>query len=124
MTCSDQLLVRVQRCGECGRYQYPARELCSSCQSEEVRPENVDPSGSILSWTRLHFTLDPAFSDRLPLTIAQVLLPCGVRIFCFLEWKEPRIGQIVELRLQDGSDGRSLFSAKPRHEGAANDPRG
>ncbi|MDA5193502.1 Zn-ribbon domain-containing OB-fold protein [Govanella unica] len=77
----DQL--RLQQCGECGRVQYPPREVCQNCLSTTLDWHDNDGLGRVISEADLHITLDPWFRDRLPLHVALVELNSGPVLYAF-----------------------------------------
>ena len=46
--------LHITRCGDCGNYTHPPRELCRHCQSENVAPHAVAGTGIIDTYTINH----------------------------------------------------------------------
>ncbi|PNU02018.1 Zn-ribbon domain-containing OB-fold protein [Novosphingobium guangzhouense] len=47
-------VLRIQRCGDCGKYQHPPFPRCSACGSEAVAPQPVSGKGRLASYTVNH----------------------------------------------------------------------
>ncbi|HEX4864008.1 MAG TPA: OB-fold domain-containing protein [Acidimicrobiales bacterium] len=44
-------LLRITRCGDCGRYCHPPLPVCPACRRSRLAPEPVSGRGTIYSWT-------------------------------------------------------------------------
>ena len=98
-------------CAACGRAQYPDREVCGQCLGGELGPQVVDGAGELLSWTRLHASLEPVFRDRLPWLVASVRLRAGPVVLAHWAGAEPVIGQPVQVAmLRDPADREVLVA--------------
>jgi len=107
--------VRVQRCGHCGAFRFPAARFCARCRSEISEWHAVAPSGTVETWCVFH----RAYFDGLdvPYTVIQVRLDCGVRLFSNPVGVEPgalRIGLAVEAVFDDITPEVTLLKFKPR----------
>jgi len=104
--------LRLQTCDDCGTVQYPAREVCRRCLGGSLTPRPVEPQAKILSWTRLHASLDPWFRERLPWTIVSVELLAGpVALAHWAGDDEPVIGQLVNIaQCQDHAERQVLVA--------------
>ncbi len=89
-------MMRLQRCGDCGAAQYPARETCHVCLSDRLAREAAEwLPGSVLARTVLHHSNEPRFRSRLPLTLGLVRLDAGPVVVCFLA----AAGERVRMRI-------------------------
>ena len=71
--------VRVQRCGDCGTHRFPATRFCARCRSDAFEWVAVEPTGVVETWCVFH---RPYFEGlKVPYTVIQVRLKCGVRLF-------------------------------------------
>jgi uncharacterized protein len=108
--------VRVQRCGNCGAYRFPAARTCPHCRSDEVEWVAVAPTGVVETWCVFH----RAYFDGLPVpyTVIQVRLDCGVRLFSnpVDEAAPLRIGMAVEAAFEDVAPEVTLLKFRPRKE--------
>lgn len=62
----------IVRCGDCGLFTHPPRELCRNCQSENVAPQAVPGTGVVDSFTVNHQAW--AKDMEVPFVIARVRL--------------------------------------------------
>jgi uncharacterized OB-fold protein len=56
----------VQRCGACGYYNHPPRNVCDACLSQELRYEAVSGLGRIHTFTVMHQRDVPGFESEAP----------------------------------------------------------
>ena len=66
--------LRVQACGECGRWRMPPRPMCPVCQSLETVWRPTSGEGHIWSYVRPHPPLLPAYAELAPYNVAVVSL--------------------------------------------------
>ena len=64
--------LKIVRCGDCGNFTHPPREICRHCQSENVAPEAVAGTATIDSFTVNHQKW--AADMEVPFVIARVKL--------------------------------------------------
>ncbi|MBS0560645.1 MAG: hypothetical protein JSR21_11375 [Proteobacteria bacterium] len=75
----------MQRCRECGRAQYPPREVCGACLSDALEWESAEAlPARVLAHTVLHHSNAPPFKPLLPLTTGLVRLDAGPVAVVFL----------------------------------------
>ena len=67
--------LRVQRCRDCGTWQWGPEWICYKCHSFEVGFEAVEPRGRIYSWERVWHPVHPALKDAVPYVVVLVELP-------------------------------------------------
>jgi uncharacterized OB-fold protein len=107
--------VRVQRCGNCGAYRFPAARFCAHCRSEIFDWREVVPTGTVETWCVFHRAY---FEDlEVPYTVIQVRLDCGVRLFSNpvgVEGAALRIGLPVEAVFEDVTAEVTLLKFRPR----------
>lgn len=106
----------LPHCPACGAFHYPRREACPFCFAVPEAPmgeAEASPHGAILTTTRLHVTLDPAFAAHLPLAIGSVAMDAGPVVIAYLAEALQR-GDAVTLSLEEGPDGTPAFFARPR----------
>jgi uncharacterized OB-fold protein len=94
-------MMRLQRCAACGRAQYPPREVCGTCLSDQLTWESADSlPARVLARTRLHHSNEPRFRPHLPLTCGLVRFDAGPVAVCFLaDAAVP--GDLVRVRMGD-----------------------
>jgi uncharacterized OB-fold protein len=66
--------LEVQRCGECGRHQYPPTIGCVACGSGDLPAAEVSGRGTVYSFTVSHRAYEPGFVDDVPYVVALVTL--------------------------------------------------
>ena len=67
-----------QRCTACGRFRHYPRPTCPTCLSPEHRWEPVSGRGTVWTWTIVRGPTLPAFEEKLPYNVVDVLLDEGV----------------------------------------------
>ncbi len=70
------------KCGSCGRFFFPPREICTDCRRKslgKMENEKLSGSGKIVSYTIVHDAPD-AFKAQVPYMMAIVELDEGPRI--------------------------------------------
>lgn len=76
--------LHLQQCQECKTVQYPPREVCVSCLSDDLPWSEVDPAGTVQASTQLHHCLEPYFSARKPWLVGSIKLDCGPLVLAHL----------------------------------------
>lgn len=114
----------IQRCGACGRLRHYPRPMCPECLSTDVEWIEVSRVGVVHSWTVTHHCYHRAFESELPLTLALVDLPEGVRVLVPVRGAcQIAIGDEVTLEFDasmdpDGSNPLCRLHAAPRPGGS------
>ena len=101
----------LQQCQHCDSVQYPPREICHHCLSDELTWRNVDPSGKILAAVELHHSYEAFFSAHLPWAVASIQLNCGPIVFAHIEKKTSATGTPVTLFAHTDRSGQSVLIA-------------
>ena len=70
--------LRFQRCTPCGVFRHYPRPTCPACLSREFTWELSSGRGAVYTWTIVRGPTLPAFQDRLPYNVVDVLLDEGV----------------------------------------------
>lgn len=75
-------ICRVQRCTDCGGWQWGPEWICHHCLGDEVEFVEVEPRGVIYSYERVWHPVHPALKDNGPYIVVLVELPHapGVRM--------------------------------------------
>jgi uncharacterized OB-fold protein len=68
----------LQRCADCGRFQFYPRPFCLACQSDTVAWVSAAGTGTVYSQTTVHLQIAPEFDP--PYIVAVVELDEGVRL--------------------------------------------
>lgn len=70
-------------CRKCSTVQYPLREVCVQCLSDELEWAQVDNTGQVLATTVLRYSLEEKFKSQLPLHVVSVKLASGPVMMAF-----------------------------------------
>jgi uncharacterized protein len=92
--------LELQRCKDCAGWTWSPRPICPECHSFNIGWEQVDPTGTIYSWTRTWQPFTPESTGHLPYVVVLVELPAadGRRVMGVLAHADgvtPRIGAAV-----------------------------
>ena len=66
--------LELQRCGACGAVQYPPREACVRCLSQELEWTVMSGQGELVSETTLRHSQELFFRERVPWRLGLVRL--------------------------------------------------
>jgi uncharacterized OB-fold protein len=105
------MTIELQRCGTCGAHQYPLRDICWRCLSDDLATTADAGTGRLLATSDLHRSLDEGFAARLPLRIGTVQLDAGPHLICFVDPGLAAEARVALEALPDPS-GRTLWTAR------------
>jgi uncharacterized OB-fold protein len=92
-------MIRLQRCEDCGKAQYPPREFCGACLSDQLAWDTADAlPAHVVARTVLHHSNEPRFHGRLPLVAGLVRFDAGPIAVCFLA-STAQPGDAVQVRM-------------------------
>ena len=74
----------LQRCVSCGAVQYPPREACHRCLSDDLPWIPQDGGGELIAQTLLRHSHDLFFRERVPWRLGMVRLDCGPTVVVHL----------------------------------------
>ena len=95
-------VLRVQRCGACGRHVFYPRAVCPYCDASELDWVDASGRGQVHSFTVVH-RAPPDYRDEVPYVVALVELDEGVRMMTRIVDVEPagvRVDLPVEVAIQ------------------------
>lgn len=72
--------LQIQRCADCGGFQFPARVLCTHCGSRRVAAHRARGTGEVYAYTIVHRPPEPAFAPDVPYVVAVIQLDEGPRM--------------------------------------------
>ena len=104
--------LKLPFCKNCQTVQYPPREICCNCLSDELHSQEVNPAGILLSQTSLQHSLEPYFTAHLPWKIGTVQLECGAIIIAHLMNSDLKTGANIELQNIIDPNGCACFIGK------------
>ncbi len=102
---TGQQELRLQQCGDCGRFRWPPGPICDGCLSEDYAWEEVSGQGTLLTWVTYRRQYFPQYPT--PHTVLIVELdegPLFVTQPLDLEADGLRDGLAMELDWLDGED--------------------
>lgn len=70
----------LQCCERCSKLRFPPLPSCPYCGTMGGILTNVEPSGELLTWTKIYRPLDPRLIVEAPFIVTLVRLDCGPRI--------------------------------------------
>jgi len=99
----------LQRCPDCRTWTWSPRPICPACYSFRMGWEEVDPAGSVYSWTRTWQPFARESTGHLPYVVVLVELPGagGRRVIGVLAHADgvmPRIGAAVRGEIEQPPD--------------------
>ncbi|MFC3141129.1 SDR family oxidoreductase [Psychromarinibacter halotolerans] len=102
----------LQRCGGCGAFLYPVRDVCPHCLSQDFGFDDAPDTGTLLSETTVNITSDPYFRTLPPVRQGLVQADCGVTMIAFVHPACPPEGR-VRLSLKLDRAGMPVVYAHP-----------
>lgn len=106
----QQQELRIQRCTDCGTWQWEPEWICHHCLSLNMRWEAVQPKGRLYAIERVWHPVHPALREKGPYLLALVELP---------EAEDIRmIGNIVGDSMQQIAVGARLRGVFEHHRAA------
>ena len=111
----QQELLRIQRCQDCGEYQWGPEWICHHCHSENLAFEEVAAQGEIYSYERVWHPVHPALKEQGPYIVVLVNLPhaSNVRVVGNLlgdPEQTVNIGSVVRGVFEHHGEAEPLFS--------------
>jgi len=70
----------VQRCSGCGKLRHYPRPMCDACYAMTYTWEEIEPRGTVYSWTVSHHPFHPGFKRDLPYVTVTADLRTGIRL--------------------------------------------
>ncbi len=86
--------LRLQRCADCGRYQFPPQSFCRSCAGGRLAWSATSGCGKVLSYTIVYWSPNPAYAADAPYSLALIQLNEGPRMLTNVTGCPPRQLQI------------------------------
>ena len=100
------------RCNDCGEYFFPKRAVCAKCLSENTAEAEIGPSGTLYSYTFVHFPLFGSTKmEHVGYGVGQVDLAEGPRVQTPLSGKQedfrvgmPLVAELEAIREEGDTD--------------------
>jgi NAD(P)-dependent dehydrogenase (short-subunit alcohol dehydrogenase family)/uncharacterized OB-fold protein len=106
----------LQVCAHCGAVQYPPREACHRCLSDELRWREQSGSGELISSTTVHHSHDLFFRERVPWRLGLVHLDAGPTVVAHLHAGCPPAPCRVRVDARLDKSGQGVLLAFPIDE--------
>lgn len=108
------------RCEDCGEHFFPKRAVCAKCLSERTVEAPLGPSGTLYSYTFVHFPLFGSMKmEHIGYGVGQVDLPEGPRVQVPLSGKQeefsvgmPLVAELESIR-EEGDTEVVILRFKP-----------
>jgi uncharacterized OB-fold protein len=101
----------LQRCGDCGHWQFYPRPFCLECQSDNVGWQPASGAGTVYSQTTVHIQIAPEFAP--PYIVAVVELDEGPRMTANIINGETAIGDRVRIAWKERDEAPPLPVFEP-----------
>lgn len=111
-------VLTMQRCGDCERFQFYPRILCSHCGGQNLNWEAVSGRGTVLSCTVVRRGISSDYEA--PYVVALIDLDEGVTMMSTIQTDEPesiRIGATVEVVFESWGENIQMPVFKLREAG-------
>lgn len=108
--------MKLPICQKCDEIQYPIREICGNCLSDDLQMQEISATATLLSKVELNHSLEETFLNHLPWPVGTVILQGGARMMVHLSDNKMTVGDEVELQPITDPKGRSVMLAKPLND--------
>lgn len=96
--------------------QYPPREMCGACVSQDLEWVELDGGGQLLAETNLHHSHDLYFRERMPWRLGLIRLDCGPSVVAHLHGDIGSPSEQVSVSARLDRAGRGVLIATPIDE--------
>ena len=104
----------VRACNACGAKLHLPKSYCHHCESWDVSWQEVQPSGSVYSWTVLHHTIHDAFPAPCTVVLVQLDEDPSIRFIGHLAGEAKLfVGMPMRVRFEDIESGVTLPQWEP-----------
>jgi len=113
--CHDHRLL-IQKCADCGKYQFYPRSICSHCTSTNIIWVEAAGCGTVISYTIMHRAISEGYAKTGPRVLALIRLEEDVQMMSNIVECDPeqvKIGMAVEVTFEDWSDEISMPMYRP-----------
>jgi len=108
---ADQEVFLLPVCQNCHAVQYPLRERCGTCLSENVEWQAVDCGGKMMASTSVHVSFESHFNKKTPYHIGLVRLDAGATLLVYLPNKVAP-GKTVTVKAEVDDFGTGILVAR------------
>ena len=113
--------LRLQKCGQCGTYRFPASPICPNCLSAKAEWVAVSGRGTVWSWIRMHQRYFKDLPRETPYNLLLVQLAEGPMMIsaCDDENAALRVGDAVGVTFREVGGEMLPYFARQDVEGSA-----
>ncbi len=105
-TAAKDGVLKLQHCTACAAFMYPHKNRCQRCGSPELTWRAAAGTGTLYAHAMLHRQYHPRHEGRLPIVLAWIDLPEGVRMPSNVVGSDPK-------DIQAGAEVRVDFESDP-----------
>ena len=113
----------IQRCTQCGHYQFYPRIICTACMSDGVEWVQASGHGQVLSFTVIHRAVSAAYKADVPYVLALIELDEGPTMMSNvveIDAQNVAIGLPVEVVFEEWSDEITIPKFRPANATSGN----
>jgi len=106
----------IQRCTQCGKYQFYPRTFCTVCKSADVEWAQSSGRGEVLTYTVITRAVSEAYAADAPYVIALIRLEEGPKMMSNVVECDPEslaVGMPVEVVFDKWSDEITIPKFRP-----------
>jgi uncharacterized OB-fold protein len=114
-SCRERKLM-IQRCSECGAFQFYPRIVCSSCMNSQVEWVESAGRGKVLTFTVCRLPVAKAYAADVPYVVALIRLDEGPTMMSNIVECDPEsvaIGMPVEVIFEKWSEDITVPQFRP-----------
>lgn len=105
--------LELQTCRQCSTVQYPAREICVNCLSDQLEWKPQDGAGELIAETTLRHSMEVYYLQRMPWRLGIVKLDSGPSIVCHVHGDVPAAPARIKLAARLDKAGQGVLVAFP-----------
>ena len=108
--CKQHRLL-LQKCGDCGTFQFYTRVICTACSASTLEWVAASGAGTVVSWTVVRHPVSEAYADDIPYVIALIKLQEGPTMMSQIidsDVDSIQSGLAVDVSFQDWTDEISM----------------
>ncbi len=113
----------IQRCTQCGHYQFYPRFVCTACMSDGIDWVQASGHGRVLSFTVIHRAVSAAYKAEVPYVLALIELDEGPTMMSNvveIDAESVAIGLPVEVVFEEWSDEITIPKFRPANATSGN----
>ncbi|MCF7982133.1 MAG: zinc ribbon domain-containing protein [Pseudomonadales bacterium] len=112
----------LQQCQQCAAVQYPPREICYRCLSDQLNWQVAASGGTVLSAVELHHSYEDFFTEKLPWIIASIQLDNGPIVFAHINKNIVQKNTPVRVFAHVDGSGQAVLIAAEKNSDKNHDP--